>query len=740
MRAASSNNSTAEADLRDKRMSNAKRKAARRFGAAIATLSCAIPLQLHAADSAFDGSAAPFDGAGGPVDLEQIVVTATRLPIRAFEVPALAYAETSDVVQQFYQSRTLPEALAEIPGVMVQKTSNGQGSPFMRGYTGFRNVLLVDGVRLNNSVFREGPNQYWNTVDTYAMSRVEVLKGPASVLYGSDAVGGAVNVLSDIPATAPQGLSPRVVYRYADAESSQTVRGEATYRGEGLRAKAGYSYKDYGDVEAGGATGMQRKTGYGEQDADARIEYDLGQHTTLALGYQYVNQDDAWRTHRTIYGVSWNGTQVGTDRVLTFDQGRQLGYLQLRHEGLGAFADSVRASVSYHEQTEDQYRVRSNLRYDKLGFDVGTTGLWVQFDKKWGPAQLVYGADYYSDSVSSYNVEYNANGSIRRTHSQGPVADDAGYDLAGAFVQAIVEVSPRVSATVAGRYTYASVDAGTVENPVTFATYSIKDHWDNFSASGRLSFTPVVDGPWMVYAGVAQAFRAPNLSDLTRLDTARSGELETPSPGLTPETFVSWEAGFKFAGEGFSAQAAYFLTDGHNVIIRTPTGRIVSGSAEVTKKNAANSTVDGFEAQVSYRVLPGLLLFADGMVIDGKADAYPAANSPKVREPIDLLMPASWRVGARWTAPEPRLRIEALVEHADTQDQLSSRDRADVQRIPPGGTPAYTVLNLRSEWQVSSNLTLSVAVDNLTDEDYRIHGSGVNEPGRNLILSLTATL
>jgi hemoglobin/transferrin/lactoferrin receptor protein len=453
-----------------------------------------------------------------------------------------------------------------------------------------------------------------------------------------------------------------------------------------------------------------------------------------------VDQDDAWRTHRTIYGSSWKGTQVGTDRTLTFDQGRQLGYLQVRHDDLGVIADTVRASLSYHEQTEDQYRVRSNLRYDKLGFDVGTTGLWVQFDKQWGPAQLVYGADYYSDDVSGYNVEYNANSTVRRTHVQGPVADDATYDLTGVFLQAIIDVAPRLEATLAGRYTYASVDAGQVEDPVTFGSYSISDHWDNFSASGRLGFTPVSDGPWLLYAGVAQAFRAPNLSDLTRLDTARSGELETPSPGLAPETFVSWEAGVKFAGQGFSAQAAYFRTDGTDVIIRTPTGRVISGAAEVTKKNASNSRVEGVEAQVSYQVMPQVLLFADGMVIDGEADAYPAANSPKVREPIDLLMPTSWRMGARWTATRQRLRIEALVEHADLQDELSSRDQADTQRIPPGGTPGYTIFGIRSEWQASSRLTLSLAVDNLTDENYRIHGSGVNEPGRNAILSLAVTL
>ena len=148
----------------------------------------------------------------------------------------------------------------------------------------------------------------------------------------------------------------------------------------------------------------------------------------------------------------------------------------------------------------------------------------------------------------------------------------------------------------------------------------------------------------------------------------------------------------KFAGQKFSAQAAYFRTDGSDVIIRTPTGRVINGAAEVTKTNASEldrSTAS--KRRSPTRCCRELLLFADGMIIDGEADAYPAANSPKVREPIDLLMPTSWRVGARWTASHSRLRIEALVEHADEQDQLSSRDLADTQRIPPGGTPGYTV-------------------------------------------------
>ena len=92
--------------------------------------------------------------------------------------------------------RTLPEAFRELPGVHVQKTSNGQGSPFIRGFTGFRTLALIDGVRFNNSTFREGPNQYWSNIDAMSLDHLELIPGQGSVLYGSDAIGGTMNVFT----------------------------------------------------------------------------------------------------------------------------------------------------------------------------------------------------------------------------------------------------------------------------------------------------------------------------------------------------------------------------------------------------------------------------------------------------------------------------------------------------------------------------------------------------------------
>jgi len=162
-----------------------------------------------------------------PQPLPDIVVTPMRTDTELAETPYTAYVIGQDTIAE-QSPRTTPDALDGLPSVMVQKTGYGQGSPFLRGFTGFRTLMMVDGIRLNNSVFRDGPNQYWNTVDPYSIDRYEVVMGPASVLYGSDAIGGAVNALTLAPPDwdGQSEWSRRIEYRGATADESTQIRGE----------------------------------------------------------------------------------------------------------------------------------------------------------------------------------------------------------------------------------------------------------------------------------------------------------------------------------------------------------------------------------------------------------------------------------------------------------------------------------------------------------------------------------
>lgn len=667
-----------------------------------------------------------------------IMVTGTRTDKPAFGVPYSTERVTEGDIQSRRMSRTVPEALSGLPGVMVQKTGYGQGSPFLRGFTGFRTLFLIDGIRLNNSVFRDGPNQYWNTVDPLSVQSLEVIKGPSSVLYGSDAVGGIVNALTRSREEYGDGFlwDRRVYYRFADAEDSHTGRAEISGSwDQRIGFLLGASIKSYGDLEAGEPTGKQPMTGYDEQDADFKLEYFLNPDHKFVLAHQRVDPDKAWRTHRTVFGKSFAGTQVGNDRELSLDQHRELTYLQYHGRNFDSFVDGARVSVSYHLQSEDQFRIRNNLRREQNGFDVGTTGFFAQFDSFSPVGFWTYGVEYYHDEVRSYQHNYNAAGQLTSKDIQGPVADGASYDTLGVFIQDDIKLFESLDLVIGGRYNHIEADADRVKDPLTGEQTRLSKRWDNVVGSARATYHVDDAEHWHVFGGVSQGFRAPNLSDLTRFDIARSGELETPAPNLRPEDFIAYEFGVKTQYENFSSQIAYFYTDIEDMIVRKPTGRTVNGSREVTKSNAGDGYIHGVEIAGSYRFLSQFTAFGAFTWMHGRVDGYPSATSSPTEEYIDRLMPTMGNVGLRWDHPDGKLWLEGMVTIAEEQDRLSSPDRADNQRIPPGGTPGYTVLTLRGGWQVYRDLKLSLALENVTDEDYRIHGSGLNEPGRNFVLA-----
>ncbi|MDX9787353.1 MAG: TonB-dependent receptor [Desulfobacterales bacterium] len=679
---------------------------------------------------------------GVQYELAPVVVTATRTEKNPNYIPYSAQALSSEQLKNEQMVRTVPEALKEIPGIMVQKTAHGQGSPFIRGFTGFRTLFLIDGIRLNNSVFRDGPNQYWNTVDPLSVKRLEILKGPQSVLFGSDAVGGTVQAISvepDMKSGSGTNIHGRGYYRYASAENANVGRAELSGMiADKLGVIGGYSYKDFGNVHSGGDLGELPKTGYDEWNADAKVVYQVTPGSKVTMAYQKVVQDDAWRTHKTIYGKGWEGTTVGNEKVRSLDQDRELFYMKYSGKNPAGWLDGLDITASYQTQEEEQYRVRSDNRSDVEGVDVGTSGLCAQLDTGSPIGWLTYGLEYYHDEVDSFLRKYKADGSFSGAEIQGPVADDASYDYLGAYFQDDFQVTDRLGLIAGIRYNYMKADADKVKDPLTGDLMTLEDDWTTLVSSLHGLYWLDAGEQVNLFAGISQGYRAPNLSDLTRYDTARSNELETPAPDLDPEEFVSYEIGVKLRSTRFASQLSYFYTDIRDMIVRAPTGRIIDGDNEVTKKNAGDGYIHGVDLNCTWRIFRDWEAFGAFTWMDGEVDSYPTSDPIKVTEPVSRLMPPTFYGGLRWE-PVPPCWLEGYVTIAGKQDDLSASDMEDTQRIPPGGTPGYTVYGVRGGWHLTKNLTASAGIENITDEDYRIHGSGLNEPGRNFIATLEAT-
>ena len=701
------------------------------------TLALLVALTANTLFAATSPATAP----SAPVLFPTVIVATTGYGTAPFDMPFATSVLSADTLD-LRRPRTLPLALEELPGLMVQKTSSAQGAPYIRGFTGFRTLLLIDGIRLNNSVFREGPNQYWGTVDPLALSRLELVKGPASVLYGSDAVGGTVNAVSLTPTVPePPSANPStaagISHRYASADNSHVTRLDATGRlHDRLAGRIGLSQKNYHDLRAGRGTGTQPRTGYSESGLDASLAYRIGQHARLTALAQDFTQDDAWRTHSTVYGSTWLGTRPGNDLQRSLDQSRHLFAVQLHADHLATPVDELHLSLSHQRHQEDQFRLRHDRRREDTGFDVATLGTFFQAQSPSPLGRWIYGGEFYRDRVDSTSIRYRADGSLNAIDIQGPVADDATYDLAGAYLENRLPRLGPVDLILGGRFNYAAADARRVRDPRSGATTRVTADWHSLLASLRGVVRLDSAGHHNLFAGLSESFRAPNLSDLTRFDIAEGGQIETPAPGLKPEFFVTAEAGWRTRHDHGSASVAAFHTVIRNQIIRTPTGALVDGLAEVTKRNSGAGYVQGLELAGTFRLLPEWTLSTALTWMRGELDYFPSSSSASLlRAPLSRVMPLTGHVTLRWDAPTARTWLELAASAATRQNRLAPGDRVDTERIPITGTPGYAVGKLRTGWRATAALTLTAALENITDTDYRIHGSGLNEPGRNLILS-----
>ena len=660
------------------------------------------------------------------------IVTATRQEEDPLDTPFATATITSDELRD-EAIRTTPQALRSVPGVLVQETAFGQGSPFIRGFTGFRNVFQIDGIRLNNSVFRDGPNQYWNTVDSLSIEQLEVVKGPGSVLHGSDAIGGTVNAITRNPYGWGEGsnFSGTAYYRVSSAEDSHIGRLEGSFTdGRELGALVGVSGKTFGDLRGGDEIGRQSNTGYDEYDLDAKVERFIGPGTRLVLAYQKVRQNNVPRTHRTVHAESWEGTTVGSDLRRDLDQERELVYAQLHGDDLDGFIDDYTVSLSYHEQSEVRDRIRSTMARDKQGFEVGTLGLFAHLGSETSIGDLTWGFDYYRDEVDSFSTG---------NPIQGPVGDDATYDLVGAFVQDRIEVSEQLDVTLGARFNYARAEADSVSDPVTSTQISVDEDWDATVGSARFLYR-VAEDAMHVFGGIAQGFRAPNLSDLTRFDSARTNEFEIPSLGLDPENTLTFEVGAKGRTSKQAYELSYYYTNIDDQIIRFPTGNVnMLGEFEITKDNVGDGYVWGVEYGHSWSFDEQWSVFGNATYMEGRVDTFPTSAQVKTEEWISRLMPFTAQLGLRWDDLARRRWVELVAVGADKANRLSTRDQGDTSRIPPGGTPGYVVLHLHGGWKVRDGLTVDLGLENLLNEDYRVHGSGTNMPGFNLLFGLRAS-
>ena len=648
-------------------------------------------------------------------------------------------------------ARSLPEALSGIPSIMVQKTALGQSSPYIRGLTGYHNVLLVDGIRLNHSAMRSGPNQYWSTVELFGSDRVEALRGTHGVLFGSDAVGGIVNSLSSEPYYSNQKKyrSFELLGRVSSAEDSLSAGISAEVSSPKWFAEISHTERSFGDLDGGKKVGRQKNTGYDVRGSQARLSRRLSDNADLIFGIQKNFMDDVPRTHKTINGLTWEGLSRGKEIWRRLDQERDLYYVRLAWEEIEGIANSGNLTFSLHSHNQERNRMKGNAGAATGGDlqtfsleDIGLTARFVKEDFLQG--SLAYGAEWHQEKLVSGGYKFDANG-IRTTNLvQGPLAADAIYDRFDTYFQYKHELDSGWSVEPGIRYSATKADLRKFyEKNSDISTMFDPEEKTYEEIIGSLRATKQIKDELFLFSGLSQGFRPPSLYDLTSTD--ETSAVERPNTKLDPEKFLQAELGIRGDSGPWKWQTSYYYTWIKDMIVRSP---IESGKSDVLKSNG-DGFIQGMELELGYQWTPSWKSELSSSWMDGEVEqmldnsatgtvAINGRNYSPVNRATTRLMPVQANftsrykpVGSSWSSALSFLAVSKA-------NDLSLKDETDVTRIPSSGTPGFFLTNIYGKYEISESSSISVALENIADVDYRVHGSGLNGAGRNFILSCSA--
>jgi len=652
-----------------------------------------------------------------PTAIEEIQVTATR---RLTEVSNVSAALTLIAFDEIHGVKLTTDALAAQIGVYLQQTTPGQGAAIIRGLKGSEILHIVDGMRLNNAIFRSAPTQYLALVSPGTIDRIEVLRGAPASLYGSDAVGGVVQVLSRVPKFGGSETEYRRSV-YLSLDTAEIGRSMHATLDAGNRSLAGLISIDY--LETGNRrTGSGERiapTGYESKGARIAVSSTPDDGRSWLFDFQYTNQPDTPRIDELVPG--FGQTQPSSSEFRFAPNKRLFAHLRhLRADGLWSADWSF--DIGWQRVIDD--RITRNFgsairRYESNRSDL--FGLTVSASRETGQGSWIIGGEYYYDRVASQRVEEDlSSGQTSTVQSRFP--DDSSIGQAAIYANLLQRFGERHRFSGGLRLSAVDIDLPQTTTS-TAASVSIED------ISADIGWIFDLSDQAQFVANIAHGFRAPNIFDMGTLGERPGNRFNIPNPALDSEHVTQIDAGIRGHTDHSSIELVFYWLHYRDRITSVLTGSMTADGRDIVQsQNLAEADIRGIEAAGSFALMKPLRLDA---IINFTRGEEKVSGGTDV--PADRIPPLNGRVGLLYE-PNEVLTIEPFVVFADSQTRLSPRDIRDV-RIDPAGTAGWMTGNLRASWLPNEKWHVTVSLENLLDKQYRHHGSGIDAVGRNFTVS-----
>ncbi|RIA08370.1 hemoglobin/transferrin/lactoferrin receptor protein [Flavobacteriaceae bacterium MAR_2010_72] len=707
-------------------------------------------------------------------DLNEIVISASKFEQSKSDIPQkIINISAKDI--QFSNPQTSADLLQNSGNVYIQKSQLGGGSPMIRGLSTNRLLITVDGVRMNNAIFRGGNLQNVISIDPFTIQNSEITLGAGSVVYGSDAIGGVMSFYSQKPQLSYRDslyFNANAVLRYATANEEKTGHFDLNFGLKKWAFLTSVSYTDFDDLRMGshgpddylrpeyvqtinGVDAVvenenplvQTPTGYDQINLMQKVRYEPQDNLSFDLGLYYTTTSEYSRYDRliryrgsTLRSAEWNyGPQrwfMGNFQVTKLSSNSNL-------------YDKIQVTAAYQNFQESRFdrdfqsEIR-NLREEA----VDAISLNIDLEKQLSPrTELFYGVEYIYNKVKSTGDEENiVTEVITPTISRYPNGSD--WQSLAAYTSIKYKPNPKFIFQSGLRYNHVLVYADFSENNqylnLPFDEASIDA--GALTGTAGISWLPNKMIEWKLNASTA--FRAPNIDDVGKVFDSEPGSVVVPNNNLKPEYAYGGELGLKLNfDETFIIDMATYYTFLDNALVRRDFS--LNGQSEIIYdgelsrvqaiQNASKAWIYGFEVGIHLNFSDNLKLKSQYNIIGGTEEE----NGIEV--PIRHAAPYFGNTHLVWK--KNRLLVDAFAEYNNelsfSQLAPSEIEKDFIYALDSNGnpfSPSWYTLNLRTQYELTHAATITASIENITDQRYKTYSSGIASAGRNLILSLKYTL
>lgn len=701
------------------------------------------------------------------IGLDEVVVSTQRFakPKRKITQQIESISKKEIEFQNFQSSADI---LGNSGTLAVQKSQQGGGSPVIRGFEASRILLLVDGIRMNNLIYRAGHLQNSITVDKNMLENVDVLFGPSSTIYGSDALGGAIYLQTKnaklLSETDNKKFSGTALASYNAINQGKSGHLDFNFAGQKWASLTSFSYNDYGDLKMGKHKNssndffgerpfyvvtidgvdskianddkyVQKFSGYKQYDFMQKIVFQQNSSTQHSLNLQYSTTSDIPRYDRL---TDVNASGKFKSAVWNYGpQKRLLSAYKLAKKNV--FLNSDMNLVASYQNIEES-RINRNFGNPTQSSRIEKVSVFAinsDFKTKIGKGDFIYGADVYYDDLNSSGIKKNiVTNAEAVTDSRYPDGKNNTFRAEG-FASYSNDINKTASYNASLRAGYTTLNSAIATNFLNLPYTSVSQK--NFTYSGAVGIVNNASENTKIAFNLASAFRVPNIDDLAKIFESAAGTLIVPNKDLKPEKSVTADLSITFwEGKRFQFENVFYYTRIYDAIVtnaftlNNQSSIVYEGQNSLiyANQNQGKGNITGVSSTLRSYITKSFLFYGTFNFTHGRI------QNAGGNFPLDHIAPFYGKTGFKYERKRVTLDLYMLYNGKKELRNYSPSGEDNLQYAPKNGMPSWETYNLKGSLSLSQQFIIMAGIENILDTQYRTFASGINAGGRNMYLGV----